>query len=185
MKVVGPPFVSALLLLLMLPSLQAQRRTEHFNQAEIDQLRDAAQAPDVRLKLFVKFSRVRLDAVEQVRSDAKITDKPLATHDRLQDFLDVYDELNDNVDTFSDRHNDIRKSLKTIIEADNEFQAKLRALKDAANVSPAEAKPYEFLLMNALETLDTSVQDHRQLLTEQEDLAKHKKLVKPDAMPPG
>jgi len=170
------------LLLLSLSPAAAERRRDPFNQLEIDQIRDAAQEPDIRLKLFVKFSRVRLDAVEQVRTDAKVTDKPEATHDRLQDFLDVYDELNENIDTYSDRHNDIRKSLKVIIEADNEFQAKLHALKDAANITPEQAKPYEFLLSNALETLDSSVQDHRQLLTEQEDLAKHKKLIKPDAV---
>jgi len=175
--------ICTVIVLLAITSIHAERRRDPFNPVEIDQLRDAAQEPDIRLKLFVTFARVRLDAVEQVRSDAKVTDKPEATHDRLQDFLDVYDELNDNVDTFSDRHNDIRKSLKVIIEADNEFQAKLRALKDAGNVSPAEAKPYEFLLTNALETLDSSVEDHKQLLVEQEDLAKHKKLVKPDAMP--
>ena len=162
----------------------AERRHEVFNQLEIDQLRDAAQQPDIRLKLFVKFARLRLDALEQVRTDPKITDKPEATHDKLQDFLDVYDELNDNVDTYSDRRNDIRKSLKVIIEADTEFQAKLRALKDSANVTPEQAKPYEFLLSDALEALDSSAQDHRQLLTEQEDAAKHKKLVKPDEISP-
>lgn len=171
----------ALLVLSLLPAA-AERRRDPFNQLEIDQIRDAAQEPDIRLKLFVKFTRVRLDAVEQVSADPKITDKPGATHDRLQDFLDVYDELNENVDTYSDRHNDIRKSLKVIIEADNEFQAKLHALKDAANITPEQAKTYEFLLSNALETLDSSVQDHRQLLTEQEDLAKRKKLIKPDAV---
>ena len=70
---------------------------------EIDQLRDAAQEPVIRLKLYVKFSRARLVALDKVRNDAKVSDKPEATHDRLQDFLDVFDELNDNVDTFADR----------------------------------------------------------------------------------
>ena len=170
------------ILMLSLVPARAERRRDPFNQVEIDQLRDAAQEPEVRLKLYVKFARARLDAVEKVGSDPKETDKPQATHDRLQDFLDVYDELNDNVDTYADRNNDIRKPLKSVIEADNEFQAKLRALKDAANTTPEQAKPYEFLLSNAMDTLDSSVQDHRQLLTEQEDLAKRKKLVKPDTI---
>ena len=51
----------------------------------------------------------------------------------LQDFLDVYDELNENIDTYVGRKSDLRKVLKTVIEADTEFQAKLRALRDAAN----------------------------------------------------
>jgi hypothetical protein len=179
MSAVRRSFTGCAILLLLLGAARAEHRREPFNQLEIDQLRDAAQEPELRLKLFVKFARVRLDAVEQVRTDPKVTDKAGATHDRLQDFLDVYDELNDNIDTFSDRRNDIRKVLKVILEADNEFQAKLRALKDSANTTPEQAKPYEFLLANALDTLDSSTQDHRQLLSEQEEAAKKKKLIKP------
>ncbi len=131
--------------------------------------------PDLRLKLYVKFARARLASLEQARSDPKTTDRALETHDRLQDFLDVYDELNENIDTYVDRKSDLRKVLKAVIDADTEFQAKLRALRDAANAAKEETKQYEFLLSNALETLDSSAQDHRQLLTEQEEAAKHKK----------
>jgi truncated hemoglobin YjbI len=73
--------------------------------------------------------------------------------------------------------------LKVIIDADTEFQAKLRALKDAANVSPEETKQYEFILTNALDTLDTSVEDQRKLLAEQVEAAKHRK--KSDVKPSG
>jgi len=173
-----------LAVLTLAPSvLRAEKHRDPFSQQEIDQIRDAAQEPDIRIKLFVTFTRVRLDALEKVRSDPKVTDKAQETHDRLQDFLDVYDELNENVDTYGDRHNDIRKSLKLVIDADNEFQAKLRGLKNTAGIPPEEAKTYEFLLTDALEAVDSSVEDHKQLLTEQEDLAKKKKLTQPDAMP--
>jgi hypothetical protein len=65
-----------------------------------------------------------------------------------------------------------------VIDADTEFQAKLRALKDAADVPPAEAEQYQFVLTNAIETVDSATEDHRKLLTEQEEQAKHKKLNK-------
>lgn len=156
----------------------AAPKRDVLTSAEIDQLRDTAQEPDLRLKLYVKFSRERLDAIEQARNDPKVTDHGEEIHRRLQDFLDLYDELDENVDTFADRKADIRKVLKNVIEADTEFQAKLRALHAAAGTKPEDASQYEFLLSNALETLDTSVQDHRQLLAEQEEAAKHKKLIK-------
>jgi hypothetical protein len=94
----------------------------------------------------------------------------------LDDIQLLYDELNDNIETYVDRKDDIRKPLKMIIEADTEFQAKLRALKDAADVPAAEAQEYEFVLNNVLDTVDTSAVDHRTLLADQEDAAKHKKL---------
>jgi hypothetical protein len=110
-----------------------------------------------------------------MRADPKVTDRAQQTHARLQDFLDVYDELNDNIDTFVERKSDLRKPLKAVIEADTEFQAKLRALKNSADANKDEAKQYDFLLSSVLDTVDGSVQDHRQLLSEQEEEAKHKK----------
>ena len=40
-------------------------------------------------------------------------------------------------------------------------------------------RQYEFVLTNVLETVDTSAEDHRKLLADQEDAAKHKKLNAP------
>ena len=163
---------------LLLTHAPAENKRDPLTDAEIDQLRDTAQEPDLRLKLYVTFSRARLAALDQVRTDPKITDRALATHDGLQDFLDVYDELNENVDTYVDRKADLRKILKIVIDADTEFQAKLRALRDDATAKKEEMQQYEFLLTNALDTLDHSAQDHRQLLIEQEEAAKRKKAAK-------
>ena len=153
----------------------AQRHQDPFTRAEIDQIRDASWEPQQRLTLYVKFARARMVALEQMRNDPKAKNRAQQTHDRLDDFLLIYDELNDNIDAYIERKNDIRKPLKVIIDADTEFQAKLRGLKDAADVAAEESKQYEFVLNNALETLDSSAEDHRKLLTEQEETAKHKK----------
>jgi hypothetical protein len=169
-------FVAGCVLPLLFASgLWAQRRRDPLTPLEIDQLRDAALDADARLKLYVSFARARLTALEQMRADPKITDRAQQTHDRLQDFLDVYDELNDNVDNFVDRKADVRKALKSVIEADTEFQSKLLALKNSADASKKEASQYEFLLASAIDTVNQSTEDHRQLLNEQEEAAKHKK----------
>jgi hypothetical protein len=166
--------VSSLALLIAL-SASAQRRHDPLNTEEINQLRDAMLEPDQRLKLYVTFARDRMNKLEQMRTDPKTTDRARQTHDMLADFLSVYDELNDNVDMYVGRKDDIRKPLKLVIEADIEFQSKLRALKDAANADAAEAKQYEFLLSNAIETVDSSADDHRSTLTEVEQYVKRKK----------
>jgi len=168
--------VGVVLLLAAAALVAAQRRRDPLTPPEIDQIRDASWEPRERLKLYVEFARARLVKLEQMRADPKTKDRPQQTHDLLDDFQLLYDELNDNIETYVDRKDDIRKPLKFIIEADNEFQAKLRALKDAADVKPEESRQYEFVLSNALDTLDTSVEDHKQLLVDQEDQAKHKKL---------
>jgi hypothetical protein len=165
-------------LVLALPlvsSVSAQRRRDPLNQLEIDQLRDAMLDPDMRLKLYVKFARDRMTAMEQMRANPKTTDRGLQTHDLLQDFFTIYQELDDNIDMYVGRKNDIRKPLKVVIEADTEFQSKLRALKDAANADPKEARQYEFVLSDALETVDSSAEDHRKTLAEVEEYMKHKR----------
>jgi len=155
--------------------LWAQRRRDPLNSQEIDQLRDAMLEPDQRLKLYVKFSRDRMTKLEQMRSDPKTVDRGRQTHDMLEDFLAVYDELNDNIDMYVGRKDDIRKPLKVIIEADTEFQSKLRALKNAANNNAAEASQYEFLLTDAIDTVDSSADDHRKTLAEVGEYMKRQK----------
>ena len=155
--------------------LSAERRRDPLNPLEIDQLRDAMLDPDERLKLYVKFSRDRMTKLEQMRGDSKTTDRARQTHDMLEDFLGVYDELNDNIDMYVGRKNDIRKPLKVIIEADTEFQSKLRALKNAANTNAVEASQYEFLLTDALDTVDSSADDHRKTLAEVGEYMKRNK----------
>ena len=66
----------------------------------------------MRLKLYVKFSRDRMTKLEQMRSNPKTTERGRQTHDMLEDFLAVYDELNDNIDMYVGRKDDIRKPLK-------------------------------------------------------------------------
>jgi hypothetical protein len=161
-------------LLLALP-LCAQRHRDPLNQPEIDQLRDAMLDPDTRLKLYVKFTRDRMTTLEQMRTNPKTTDRPHQTHDMLEDFLAVYDELNDNIDMYVGRKDDIRKPLKLVIEADTEFQSKLRALKDSANAEAAEAKQYEFVLTNAIDTVDSGADEHRKTASEVEEYVKRKK----------
>lgn len=171
-------FIAGALLLLMATCAGAQaHRRDPLTPPEVDKIRDSAMEPEVRLKLYIEFARARLDKLQQVRADPKITgtDKDDQTRASLQDFTDVYDELSTNVDTFADRGNDIRKALKPVIEADTEFGSKLRAFKSSLAGSKEEAGKYDFLVGSALEAIDSGAKDHRDLLAEQEETFKHKK----------
>ena len=179
-------FAIALFLVLAGSTVAQQHHRDPLNDLEINQLRDAALDPEVRLKLYVAFARARLDKLEQVRADTKSPDREPQTRDALQDFLDVYDELDTNVDTFADRKDDLRKALKPVIEADTEFGSKLRAFKTSVASAPKEAESFAFLLSTTLETVDSAAKDHRDLLAEQEEAFKNKKKQghKGDSKPP-
>jgi chromosome segregation ATPase len=176
MTVLSRRLVYCLFCLLLAGTGWAQEhRTDVLTPDEVDQIRDAAQEPGDRLKLYIQFARARLDAAEKSRTDPQVKDHWQAIHDHLHDFLDIYDELDENVDTYADRQDDLRKPLKSVIEADTEFQSRLRALEAPPNATPQEKAEYQFVLSTALSAVDDGAEDHRQLLAEQEEAAKHKK----------
>ena len=167
--------VIAACFVLALPTV-AQRRSDPLTNEEINQLRDTAVEPEMRMKFYVQFARARLVALEQMRADPKTTNRGYETHKMLEDFLSIYAELDDNLENFEKRRDDLRKATQTVIAGDTEFQAKLRALKDSASAKPEELKQYEVLLSDAIEAVDSSADDHRKLLAEQNEYwKKHKK----------
>ena len=155
--------------------VSAQRRSDPLTNDEINELRDTAIEPELRMKLYVQFARARMVSLEQMRANPKTTERGFQTHKMLEDFLSINDELDNNLDNFEARHDDLRKALQFVIEGDTEFQAKLRALKDSAGAKPDELKEYEVLLSDAIETVDSSADDHRKLLAEQVEYFKKKK----------
>jgi len=59
----------------MLSPALAERKRDPLTPPEVDQLRETALEPELRLKLYIKFARVRLASLEQVRSDPKIKNR--------------------------------------------------------------------------------------------------------------
>lgn len=167
-----------LALLTVLPVV-AQRKMGHdpLNPLETDKLRDTAQEPNQRLKLYVGFARDRITKIDQLVADPKAQDRASQLHDLLADFAILVDEIADNVDTYHGEHWDIRKSLKLVIEGDSEFQVKLRTLSEALR-NAADAEHYKFVLQDAIESLNNSADDARHVMQEQNALAKDKKLKK-------
>lgn len=159
-----------LLLLLALPGA-AQRRRDPLTDPETDELREAAQEPDKRLKLWVKFIRARLVALEQVRSDPKFAaERPQRVHDLVVDLANMVDEMDDNIDNYVRQKQDVRKALKEVVELDSELQIKLRGIKESAAADPAlgsELREYKFVLENAIESVNASADNSRDALQAQ------------------
>jgi hypothetical protein len=173
--------ISLLLLLsfaLALPAA-AQFGRDPLTPQEVDALRESRQDPDTRLKLFVKYARARMDAIDHMRSDPRqAADRGPRMHNSLMDLGKVVEEMDDNVDMYANDKFDIRKPLKEVAAADTEFQQKLTAMKESAKSDPALAeelrKNYQFVLDDTLEAVNASLDSARTTLQEQEDIAKDK-----------
>lgn len=164
--------ILALLFFLAIPLSAQLGGREPLDETEIDKLREVAQEPDKRLKLLVEFARARLTAIDQLRSDPhSAAGRGPRVHDLLEDFTKLVDEIGDNLDDYAAHKYDLRKALKTVIDGDTEFQLKLRTLKEqgagAGAKAGTETGDYSFVLQNATEAVNLSLEDSRKLLAEQ------------------
>ncbi|PYX90993.1 MAG: hypothetical protein DMG67_11615 [Acidobacteria bacterium] len=172
-------FVFALAASLVASSPGGRVRRDPLTADEIDQLREQAQEPVNRLRLYIKFARARMVAIEQLRSDPKLAaGRGEKVHDLLEDFTNIVDEIDDNMDNYSEHGADIRKPLKELIEAEADWQLRLRTLKDAIAKDPQTAKEahdYTFTLDTALDSVNDSADSVRKTLEEQNTSLKTKK----------
>ena len=163
----------ALCIAALAASAQVHRR-DPLTAPETDALREVSMEPHQKLPLYLKYARARLASIEQLRSDPHAAQgRGRAVHDLLADFKVIMDEMDRNVDSFADQKLDFRKALKAIIQADGEFQAKLQTLKEATKdpAAAAEAKEYEFAVLDAIDAVDGDLDNARDLLPQQEKAA--------------
>jgi hypothetical protein len=149
-------------------------RHDPLTSEESDALREVAMEPDRKLPLYLKYAQARLAALEQVRSDPRLAEgRGSKVHDLLAEFKIIVDEMDRNVDSFADQKLDFRKALKAIIQTDSEFQTKLAKLKEASKEpsATAEAKAYEFALLDASDAVDGDLENVKDLLPQQEKAA--------------
>ena len=162
---------------LVLPAA-AEIHRDPLTEAETDQLREAAQDPPLKLKLFIKFAQQRLESAEALRFDPKAgPDRAQQIRDLLEDFGSLVDELSDNLDAYAARKEDLRKPLGEVLIATNDWAVRLHDFKIAAAATPAakEAKVYSFALEDAIDSVDASLKSAGELLEEQKEYFKKKK----------
>ncbi len=159
--------------LLFSPASHAQRSKDPLTAAEEEQVREATDQPNDRVKLYIKYIEQRTQDIHAtVRHPA--TQHPGADiHKSIEEYTRLLDELGDNLDAYEQSHTDIRKSLHF-------FEDHIAKWPAVLNEPPASPE-YDFARKTALDATETTGNDAKQLLKEQEEyFAKHK----PDKNPP-
>jgi hypothetical protein len=127
----------ALLVFTLVLPTRAQRTDGALSESEIEQLREAAYIPNDRVLIFIKLLDTRDKTIQDLFAHPRKPGREQDTHDLMEEFTAIADELNDNLDDYGPRHRDIRKSLPKLLDATERWSSNLKSPPDneAYNVS--------------------------------------------------
>ncbi|MEO6807171.1 MAG: hypothetical protein ABI286_05515 [Edaphobacter sp.] len=150
--------LAIVLLALVLP-LHAQRSDNSLSEGEIEQLRESAYVPNDRVMIFIKFLDARDKAILDLYAHPRKPGREQDTHDLLEQFTSIADELNDNLDDYGPSHHDIRKSLPKLLEATERWSSNLK--------QPPENAAYDLSRKLALEAIRDIREEATQMIQDQ------------------
>jgi hypothetical protein len=110
--------------------LCAQQGDSDLTQTEIDQVRQYRYFPADCVLLFVKFLDLRTQELQDLYAHPRRPGREQDTHDLIQQFTSITDELSDNLDEYGPRHIDLRKALPKILTGIDRWTADINALPD-------------------------------------------------------
>jgi hypothetical protein len=150
---------AAILALLAATPLRAQLHQPVLSQAEIEQIRDARFVPTDCILLFVKFLDLRVQEIHDLCAKPRRPGREQDTHDLIEQFTAIADELADNLDDYGPRHADLRKALPKLTDATERWATALK--------SPPDHEAYNVSRKIALESVRDLREASTQLTAEQ------------------
>ena len=140
-----------LLMLLVVGMLPAATR-DFLTAEEIDQVR-AAQDPNIRVQLYLKFAQQRVAQMNQLLSRDR-AGRTALVHDLLEDYTGIIEAMDTVTDDALRRKVDISKGIALVTPGEREMLAQLMKVEAS---HPSDMARYEFALKDAMDTTKDSI----------------------------
>ncbi|WP_334268825.1 hypothetical protein [Edaphobacter sp. HDX4] len=150
---------SLLALALVAPCAFPQRNEATLSEGEIEQLRDSAYIANDRVLVFIKLIDTRVKALQDMYAKPRRPGREQDTHDLMEQFSSLANELSDNLDDYSERHRDIRKALPKLVDAIERWGTAIK--------TPPNNEAYKVSRTIALESLQDLHQQADEMIPEQ------------------
>jgi hypothetical protein len=141
--------------------IRAQDNDTALSEAEIEQIRNVAYYPNDRVLLFIKILDTRTKSIQDLYAHPRKPGREQDTHDLMEQFTFILNELEDNLDDYSTRHNDIRKALPKLLDATERWSSALK--------SPPDDEAYNVSRKLSLEAIRDLHEDATQLIDDQKN----------------
>ena len=141
--------------LLLAAPLCAQR--DFLTADEIDQIKEA-QEPVERLKLYSRFAKQRVDMVQSLFSKDK-AGRSILMHDALDDYSRILDAIDDVTDDALLRKLEVKAGLEAVVATEKQLLPVLQKIQDS---NPKDLARYDFVLKQAIETTQDSLQSSQE-----------------------
>jgi hypothetical protein len=145
-------------------ALAGQAR-EFLTDYEIDQVREAQEGND-RMKLYIQFARARMDGIEKELAATGKAAKPLEErgariHDLLYEYGKILDAIDDLSDIAQNQKVAMRKGVAFVAHNEPELLKRLKAIDER---NPPDREAYRFVLNEAIESTESSLEEIKKLL---------------------
>lgn len=128
---------------------------------EADQIR-LTQETNARLVKYAEFARQRVELASQLAREGE-AGRTTVIHEALDDYIRIIEAMDTVADDALLRRVDIDKGISSVIESQEEFLTALEALEES---EPEDMARYRFVLENAIDATQDSIEINREDLAE-------------------